>query len=454
MNKITMSRQAVLCMMGAVLIGWEAVGSQAEERAVTAYWTEQPPTIDALGEDPCWKNVEPATGFTLFKTGNLSTNTTSFKVCYDAQNLYFLAVCGIEAGQKIKTEAREQRERDNAAVWNDDLLEVFLDPGRTRENFFHLGINAKEVIADESKRQGDIFNPDWRRAARMETNAWVVEMAIPFTQLVEADQFTGTPLPHERWGLNVCRNQNEPKEMSNWSLCHAGWHEPESFGALVFERGPGGPPVDMTSMDRGAEFYGDNVLRGEWVNAGSGPVEVKVNVEILKRDWDGSTVGVADQLWRDEKAQKQGSVILRQERSVTLEARGKQSFDIPYHISDGGLYTMKITAKGGERLWYAGKGVFKAPDVKNECQETLRQLDYVNASLGKMTNASSQAVTMIKEARDIQAKIGAFLKERNTLETMKDAAQWKQLYGVIHENQEIVRILYRKIILMVLLGGE
>ena len=115
-----------------------------------------------------------------------------------------------------------------------DIIELYLDPGRTRSNWLRFTVESGGAALAGTPEVRD-WPADWHWAVATESNCWVVEMAIPFRSLQLA-KFP--PKPGSRWGMNVTRQKRPrvglPKEASTWSLLRFGFKDPTRFGTLTF----------------------------------------------------------------------------------------------------------------------------------------------------------------------------------------------------------------------------
>ena len=129
---------------------------------------------------------------------------------------------------RLKTEftGRDQ------AVWEDDALEIFIDPLRDRKNYFHLVASASGVQFDERVEDGrkDVdWNGEWQVATARAADGWTAEIAIPFRTLGMA-----APTATQRIGLNLAREEVPHGEVSAWAITFGSFHQPGMFGDLAF----------------------------------------------------------------------------------------------------------------------------------------------------------------------------------------------------------------------------
>lgn len=164
--------------------------------------------------------------------GNKLKNKTIVYLAYDKQNLYLAFRCFEGQMDKLKTVWNHYEERDNS-IWNDDCIEVFLDPFSSRKDYYHLIINSAGVIYDseitDSKNTDILWDSDIKVATSLGKDFWIVEMAVPFSD------FGYFPVGGENWRGNLCREEKPDKELSCLSPTYGGFCNPEKFTNLSFQ---------------------------------------------------------------------------------------------------------------------------------------------------------------------------------------------------------------------------
>lgn len=131
-------------------------------------------------------------------------------------------------------------ERDGP-LWEEEVVEVFLDPVGDLECYFEIEVNPLNTVLDlvlRRNRSGYVKDFAWRcaglRTAVAKTDAgWTAELAIPFSSLTAAPPRAG-----DCWRVNFCRIDRPPgvpRELTSWSPAgRANFHTPERFGILHF----------------------------------------------------------------------------------------------------------------------------------------------------------------------------------------------------------------------------
>ncbi len=125
-------------------------------------------------------------------------------------------------------------------VWNDDSVEIFIDPTNKRQvdGYVHIAINAVGTTA-ESKgpagAQDSSWNPKLRLKTKVGKKAWTVEVAIGFKDLVPDPKKI-----NRAWAANFNRMAYliEGNEDTAWSPTGGtSSHVPGRFGCLWMEAG-------------------------------------------------------------------------------------------------------------------------------------------------------------------------------------------------------------------------
>jgi len=181
------------------------------------------PTIDGVVDAREWAGSVPLTGFTGVNTQELSSIQPTVRVARDAAHLYLAVHVPLPGGRSPVANARQH----DGAVWEDDSVEVFLDPGHGHQEYFQFTGNAIGTRLDARGRDSS-WNGDWRFQARAGKGSWSAELAIPFATLQ-----TRPPAENAVWGFNVCANIRGLGS-STWSPVLRSFHEPARFGHLRF----------------------------------------------------------------------------------------------------------------------------------------------------------------------------------------------------------------------------
>lgn len=134
----------------------------------------------------------------------------------------------------------------DAALWTEEVVEVFLDPVGDLESYFEIEINPLGTVCDLVLRR---TASGWRKGfawdveglashARPTPGGWAAEFSIPF------DAVAGTPPePGVRWRVNFLRidrpdGAGAEADLSAWSPTGIrNFHRPAHFGTVEFVLG-------------------------------------------------------------------------------------------------------------------------------------------------------------------------------------------------------------------------
>lgn len=213
----------------------------------TIHFADTPPVIDGDLSDAAWSAAtELVLGF-FWSEQTGAHQTTRVKLLWDDTHLY----AAFAVDDRDITAVHEHRDDP---TYEDDAVELFLNPFPNRSSYVGLEINARAVLYDYLKVQGeklyanyDLKNVELAHSIQGSLNqgddvdqGWTIELAIPLSNLVgswdRAAVGVGTV-----WTMNAGRwDGREPdRAFSMWSDSGSNRpdpHEPGMFGSLVFSR--------------------------------------------------------------------------------------------------------------------------------------------------------------------------------------------------------------------------
>jgi hypothetical protein len=158
-------------------------------------------------------------------------------------------------------------ENHDAPVFDDDSVEIFLQPGV--KAFWRLAVNALGATYDamglSAGQEDRSMNLRWKAVATRKSNRWIVEASIDLSSLA-ADP----PEPGEAWGFNVVRNERPLGETSTWAPLGepAGARVPVP-GRVIFTHGDKQPKEKIADPDLLGHWTCDDV-QGPWLRDASG----------------------------------------------------------------------------------------------------------------------------------------------------------------------------------------
>ncbi len=179
--------------------------------SIKAIYVPKPPVIDGRLNDEAWKNA--AIIDQLYQRepnpGQPVSEKTLIYVCYDANHLFIGVRC---FDDPAKITAKEMARDANLA--NDDRVQVILDTFLDHRNGYWFQIGPRGSFGDATiSENGAVFNKDWNGVwdsrARILSDGWEAEMAIPF-KTIGFDKDIST------WGIKFIRHIKRKMESSYW----------------------------------------------------------------------------------------------------------------------------------------------------------------------------------------------------------------------------------------------
>lgn len=144
----------------------------------------------------------------------------------------------------------EQRTRDNADIWKDDCVEIFIDPSHSHDyqtKWLHVIVTASGAVFDEqggavdwgthadngSLRAGHIsYDAKGLRTAVEKTDkGWRTHVLIPW------EDIGSKPKPGDLWGVNFCRSDYPGDDYTCWSPTRGPFHQLHNWGHILFTEG-------------------------------------------------------------------------------------------------------------------------------------------------------------------------------------------------------------------------
>ncbi|MFM7838270.1 MAG: DUF5916 domain-containing protein, partial [Chitinophagaceae bacterium] len=203
----------------------------------------QPIIVDGKGEEPDWIAADVARDFKMVLPMDTSKARvkTEVRLTYDQENLYLLATCFHEPGQRFMVESLK---RDFSFGKNDNFL-LFMDPFEDQTNGFSFGSNAAGAQWDGVMYEGgkvDLsWDNKWTSMVLYTEDRWVFEAAIPFKTIRYKKGI-------KEWGINFSRLDILKAEKSAWAPM------PRQFptaslaytGVLVWDEAPPEPGQNIS----------------------------------------------------------------------------------------------------------------------------------------------------------------------------------------------------------------
>jgi hypothetical protein len=245
---MNVGKGSILCFLTfGFIFGCYRKQTASEFTYSTAY-TDREVLIDGILNDTLWQRAQELilkdnqTGDSICDTAILTTVRTG----YDKKNLY---IAFISKDQDIRSSytLRDQY------LWNEEVVEVFIDTDSDPNTYVEIEVSPHNVLFDSFIT--DPGNIDFVKTALFDLadihtavtvtgtpdvhenkdRRWIVEMAIPFTSLV--NNFKGIDPEKMRWKINFYRINRDKGKMTGeyaWSPTNGSFHLPSWFGVLTF----------------------------------------------------------------------------------------------------------------------------------------------------------------------------------------------------------------------------
>jgi len=197
------------------------------------YKTNKPIKVDGILNEKIWQKIVPIHIFSSGDGGISETDPWEFYFAYDDNNLYLAARAADYEPDKISTTITQRDDR----VYNDDHINIILQPIIASDTYYQFFINAKGVVMDRAcYMTGNDSKKDvkWNSGINVKAQitsgekftGWEFEAALPLKQFAVSDS-----LP---WGFNLVRYQTRTDKVSIYSMPFE--HNPKTFATLIFSK--------------------------------------------------------------------------------------------------------------------------------------------------------------------------------------------------------------------------
>jgi uncharacterized protein DUF5916/cellulose/xylan binding protein with CBM9 domain len=200
-------------------------GNGRADYSLAALRVDQSMRLDGVLDEAAWQQATAIENFTQQepREGVPATERTVVRILFDSRMLYI----GVQAfdSQPDALIATEMR-RDSDRLLDEDNFQLILDTFRDSRNGYMflttpLGARLEQQISEEGEgnvRRGQNnsnvnrnWDGVWDVTARITSDGWTAEIAIPFTTLRFPDA------QNQTWGINFMRNIRRKNEQVFWS---------------------------------------------------------------------------------------------------------------------------------------------------------------------------------------------------------------------------------------------
>jgi len=212
--------------------------------------TKQAPRLDGSLVDPVWSFANTTRTFVETRQGGLAPIQAAAKLLWDQRNLYV----GVDVNDTLLRATHTERDDH---LWEQDCVELMIDPDGDGKNYFEIQVSPRGVVFDTRYAARRVPQPfghtDWDSRVLVgvsprgnlddeEADAgYTVEMAIPWQAFSLDHKPIGPPAIGDQWRANlyIMDLGKHRQQAAAWSpLGISDFHVPRRFGILAFE----GPP--------------------------------------------------------------------------------------------------------------------------------------------------------------------------------------------------------------------
>ncbi len=203
-------------------------------------------TIDGQLNEAAWDRAQVTDAFVNTMTGGNAPFSVTARTLWDRENFY---VAFTVADTFLKANHEEQDDH----LWEEDCVEIMVDPDGDGRNYFELQVSPRNVSFDTRYDRRRVPQPighaDWDSNLRSgvhlrgsiddegNDSGYDVEIAIPWTAFNAGQPPASPPSNGDTWRVNfyVMDSQEEGQRACGWSAPRVGdFHVPARFGRIQF----------------------------------------------------------------------------------------------------------------------------------------------------------------------------------------------------------------------------
>ncbi|MEN8122801.1 MAG: DUF5916 domain-containing protein, partial [Bacteroidota bacterium] len=249
------------------------LSAQDSIKKISTVRISNPPKIDAVLDDDCWKNVPIAKDFVQLRpyNGKKASLSSEVKIVYDDKAIYIAAMLLDNHPDSIM---KQYTPRDGFG--SSDMFGVYIDPYNNGINAFGFFVTPVNVQVDKKGQENGPEDKNWDAVWKSETkivdNGWVVEYKIPYSAL----RFPKKDV--QKWGINIFRDIERYRETSTWSFINRekqGWinQQGELNGIENVS-----PPLRLSFTPYVSAYIENNEENSSWTNFYRGGLDLKYGI--------------------------------------------------------------------------------------------------------------------------------------------------------------------------------
>lgn len=364
-----------LRILGVVLgiIGlWVAMAAAQGLPEYTCYQTSNPIHVDGILDEPIWSAVEKM-ALSEVRDGSPPAWRTDAMIVWDSTYLY------VAFAARDPDVWATMTERD-ARLWEEEVVELFLDPDGDGKNYVEWEFNALNTVLDllmsaaysaggsadfgwDSEGMLSAVHVDGTIENRDDRDAgFTVEIAIPWADLVGVSDVPIPPNDRDRWRMNFYRYESASNEYTAWSPTGAiNFHMPEKFGTVLFLEAIArpGPIFSFGDLFVDDDAFGKSRGDGDGAMAAGEDVEIWMEVTNVGDRAQGATAMLSTD---DPAVRLLDPTVHFGDVPPQTEAMGRFVLRIAYdatpHLVD---FTVEITDQAGGYWLYTFQQLVVAP---------------------------------------------------------------------------------------------
>lgn len=199
--------------------------------------SKKPENFDESVAPESWNELEEMPGYYRCATAEPATEQTVIKMTFDDEKLYVGMIAKLQAPEKLV--ANTDDKKMDAAIFNDDCLELFLSSSE-RSLAWQFAVNANNSRFDAEVKQnmpGDpwkvfrAWNGEWDAYVFRTKDNWQATFVIPWKTL----GFSG--IPANPLGFNAGRENKIISENSQWNAYDGSFHAVDKYAYLDLKNG-------------------------------------------------------------------------------------------------------------------------------------------------------------------------------------------------------------------------
>ena len=125
-------------------------GNFGTQRTLEVVRADAPPEIDGKLTDTCWETANSIGDFKQYGRTKLANLQTVGYVVFDDTNLYIGVSCNEPDPAHIGADVVER----DGSVWDNDSVEIMIDPGASEQTYFQYIVNAAGSVFDAIRTGG------------------------------------------------------------------------------------------------------------------------------------------------------------------------------------------------------------------------------------------------------------------------------------------------------------